>query len=1101
MFASADVEVLDFLIAEVFPMFEKSSLTKSARDKKGDGDGTGSSASNTLYGSANASASKGNIVQSSLRRMSLFSSPDKTTLTSMMKKILDDPSYLAAFKTYMIKNCAENLLYAYNDVVEMRERMEHLLRQPLTPRDTGREAGASAAVGVGNTDSSSNEDIYNIALPTKHSPGSAGGQSLKLPLPSAGSGHVSPRVCGSSNASLQTFFHYINNIYDTYLTLGATFRLNIPAKSLDAFHKKLSFCDSVDIEVLRPIEAATLELLIREHLDKFLNTIEYRGLVRGGRGSILVIAKDLKQKVLEPLQKDKDPALQAAETKEATNSYFGGNADEDDDTNGGGDTYGMKKHALDMTNIADDFQSPVIAGAGTGSEGRKLNGGKVSFAVSLNADPPGSGQTLGTDNIITRMELKNFVHSHHNQYFGRYLEEHGNMESVMKFYQSACSYQTARFRNSLEKIAACQSIFDRYISRNSDDLIGLPDTVRTEITTGLLEVSPAVYKRAADMAFEFMHHPHWKAFKSTVYDYTLESMDPHEAAMLETMTEAAATTGSTAATTTSPKAADGAAACAAATGDSTDDDELTSPAASKQAQRRVAIEKRFPAHSEKFAEFASKRYPQLQEPQEGENEGGENDDERRQSSTPFMTTVNVLQGTNANSNGSTTIGAVSMQTNDFGGGSAATSAPSPDGGKSSEKNGESFNLSEILRENCQQHRRRSINHQQDPFQKAAENLTITKNNNVDRIVSGHKENLGPNWKPSAAISRRTSVATPSREEDIYQQQPLGRGGNGAAQSPASSLCAIDPKERRRLLLNILSHPQCCSIFKLYLETLGSTQTLLFILEIEDYLLIPHIQFQRIHARKIFNKYLHPLSVTPVPVPQNTRNSIMSELETAGPGLFKEGYDNVLDYIESCQFGGFLASSEMHEVLTILGAQRTKGQETVSRRRIYFANRGATVTDTTSLRNILQNQISTRFFKDFCHRIFVNESLFFWLDVENYMQLPGTDYMKRNAMKICHKYILDNSKLQINISHVTRNDIIDNVSSPDKFLFKRAQQEIFKLLEQDAMPKFLKGTEYVNMLSCMDAAVSNAGVDSSCNSDGSVSTLFQRALTMLSGNSQ
>ena len=118
-----------------------------------------------------------------------------------------------------------------------------------------------------------------------------------------------------------------------------------------------------------------------------------------------------------------------------------------------------------------------------------------------------------------------------------------------------------------------------------------------------------------------------------------------------------------------------------------------------------------------------------------------------------------------------------------------------------------------------------------------------------------------------------------------------------------------------------------------------------------------------------------------------------------------------------------------------------------------------------------------------------------------MQLPGTDYMKRNAMKICHKYILDNSKLQINISHVTRNDIIDNVSSPDKFLFKRAQQEIFKLLEQDAMPKFLKGTEYVNMLSCMDAAVSNAGVDSSCNSDGSVSTLFQRALTMLSGNSQ
>ena len=116
-----------------------------------------------------------------------------------------------------------------------------------------------------------------------------------------------------------------------------------------------------------------------------------------------------------------------------------------------------------------------------------------------------------------------------------------------------------------------------------------------------------------------------------------------------------------------------------------------------------------------------------------------------------------------------------------------------------------------------------------------------------------------------------------------------------------------------------------------------------------------------------------------------------------------------------------------------------------------------------------------------------------------MQLPGTDYMKRNAIKICHKYILDNSKLQINISHMTRTDIMENVNNPDKYLFKRAQGEIFKLLEQDAMPKFIKGVEYTNMLLCMQAAASSAGADSS-TSDGSAS-LFKRALTLLSGNNQ
>ena len=113
-----------------------------------------------------------------------------------------------------------------------------------------------------------------------------------------------------------------------------------------------------------------------------------------------------------------------------------------------------------------------------------------------------------------------------------------------------------------------------------------------------------------------------------------------------------------------------------------------------------------------------------------------------------------------------------------------------------------------------------------------------------------------------------------------------------------------------------------------------------------------------------------------------------------------------------------------------------------------------------------------------------------------MNLPGTDYMRRHAARICHKYIFDNSKLQINISHTVKGEILKNMANPGKNLFKRAQGEIFKLLEQDALPKFIKGPEYSAMLKCMEAT--NVKTDADYGNSGQLSIL-QRAMTrMLSG---
>tara|TARA_B110000090_G_C13217104_1_gene383288 strand:- start:136 stop:840 length:705 start_codon:yes stop_codon:yes gene_type:complete len=230
---------------------------------------------------------------------------------------------------------------------------------------------------------------------------------------------------------------------------------------------------------------------------------------------------------------------------------------------------------------------------------------------------------------------------------------------------------------------------------------------------------------------------------------------------------------------------------------------------------------------------------------------------------------------------------------------------------------------------------------------------------------------------------------------------------------------------------------------------------------------------------------------PVPISSATRNQIKIDIETAGPGIFKRAHEDVIDYVLSCQLNGFLSTPEITGIMHLLKEQETQSISSRRRSSLALSQRGQL--DPKSLRHILQSPVCTRFFKDFCQRIFISESLFFYLDVENYTNLPGTDYMRRTAYKICRKYVFDNAKLQVNLSHVSTTEIIKNLPNPDRTLFKRAQLEIFKLLEMDALPKFVKGQEYEAMLQAIDASPTLG------NTDGGYINSFQRAIRGLTSS--
>lgn len=93
---------------------------------------------------------------------------------------------------------------------------------------------------------------------------------------------------------------------------------------------------------------------------------------------------------------------------------------------------------------------------------------------------------------------------------------------------------------------------------------------------------------------------------------------------------------------------------------------------------------------------------------------------------------------------------------------------------------------------------------------------------------------------------------------------------------------------------------------------------------------------------------------------------------------------------------------------------------------------------TSLKQILCYQLPTRQFIAYCVRSLCSENIFFWLEVESYISLNDSDSLRRVARKIYKKYISDDSKTQVNISYVNKQDILDNLIGGNRYLFSRVR---------------------------------------------------------------
>jgi hypothetical protein len=674
------------------------------------------------------------------------------------------------------------------------------------------------------------------------------------------------------------------------------------------------------------------------------------------------------------------------------------------------------------------------------------------------------------------------IRSGYDELLGRYLESKGLLP-LMYFYQSATRFQEARFNHDVERLSECTMLFERYVSRNAEDKITLPEPIRRDIVRQLLRGRQTIYAVAAKWALLSICADHWACFKSEV-NAAITEEDRQEVSRLAG--QVFTTMGSVQFTSLDDGSVTLAAAPAGAAAEhtGTSENSLNSAPASLPNAAAAAPTKQAntgPGSPTKLPNSAAPSH----RPRPAPLSFHDSDDldavttlaTRAARAFPNAVTspcasrreVALVLPTTPGSPASPLLWPVplplSCDATPRAAQSSRTAANSVCGDvehydrcshAAAGLGGLKLNLTvnvALAPASSTSHTAASVctphptagTHARTPFHK----ISVPPKRPV--------AHLQPLAIPEGSVSLRSDHApTPSVRSmrESFHSQLVRLSGAGA--NPSSSMYDLVTSGCGRLrkqtksateaavpsARTVLEHAQCCSVFKEFLDREGLSQTVLFCIEVEEFRRIPSFDFQLVRARKIYSKYMHELAAMPVPVTTFTRNEILRCI-TGGvvlPTLFKCAAEEVVRYMEIFQFPRFLQAPDMQRVAAILKSESQHPTRLL--RRSSLSVHAMPQTDAMNLKSILKNQSCTRYLKDYCAKMYCTENLLFWLDVDNYKNLPGSDYMRRVACKIYKKYVADGAKMQVNVSYSVKQDIFAHLLDGDRQLFKKVRLNSF-----------------------------------------------------------
>ncbi|XP_055074728.2 regulator of G-protein signaling 21 [Misgurnus anguillicaudatus] len=114
-----------------------------------------------------------------------------------------------------------------------------------------------------------------------------------------------------------------------------------------------------------------------------------------------------------------------------------------------------------------------------------------------------------------------------------------------------------------------------------------------------------------------------------------------------------------------------------------------------------------------------------------------------------------------------------------------------------------------------------------------------------------------------------------------------------------------------------------------------------------------------------------------------------------------------------------------------------------------------------LADLLINKDYLSAFRSFLETEFSAENVDFWLACREYKKISPVKRPYR-AAEIYEEFLHPMAQKEVNIDHHIRDKIKRSLANPDLTCFDEAEAHIYKLMEKDSCPRFLKSEAYQDL---------------------------------------
>ncbi|GMF63769.1 unnamed protein product [Phytophthora fragariaefolia] len=264
---------------------------------------------------------------------------------------------------------------------------------------------------------------------------------------------------------------------------------------------------------------------------------------------------------------------------------------------------------------------------------------------------------------------------------------------------------------------------------------------------------------------------------------------------------------------------------------------------------------------------------------------------------------------------------------------------------------------------------------------------------------------------------------------------------------------------QQLLTLLLGDPFAKKYFKLFMTRRGIDSLLAFCEEVEDFKLLPGIEFLQHSAKKIYRKYMMPSARLQVDMSTTMRDEIYMRLSNPSVDMFKKIATRVRNGMLQDSLPRFVKSNYYKELrrdskATPADAHLASVDQAAKAGKLELCHLDVFLTYPGCMQ-------AFRKFLDFQH---CSENLMLWEEIEHYRRLPSYQIVLRSAKKIYDKYLNPNNpRSPIPLAPTLRKRVEAQLEVACRTTFDEVENECYDHMRNIVVPDFLDSRIFMTLV--------------------------------------